>query len=461
MITSPSTLWPVHPKPLAGEALSSWLLRIADGNGLDQRSFKRYLPKVHGPSADLDLIDDEAFFHAIAIQCGIPLAHVTSLGFARDEGVVFTQSITGHPDWIIPRDRLGTWPEKRHVASQPFCPACLASDVTPYYRKVWRYAFHPICPEHGLLADHCPRCGAPFSYLALGSASWSRYGTHAFRRCTACGTPFAKPKHGTFDALERRALAIQSVLMGGLAAGWIQHDGESIPTALFLRGLHIVAEALLHPKHGKTICAWVAAQHPELTYSDLRFLVSPLERQTNVVKAWLLVIAYSLVQDWPTHWIALFRGIGIRGSACLPHLRRLPGWMHNEEIERSDIRNNMRSPDEIASAKKLLTRLRGWPANNAELTTFMNTGAAPPLKSSSRPISPEVHQAFNRQTQITPETTKSAPKREDNLHQRVRELSPPASMDDHLNELLEDMDDTEASLPTLKKWIERCQRGES
>jgi hypothetical protein len=249
--------------------------------------------------------------------------------------------------------------------------------------------------------------------------------------------------------------------MGGLAAGWIQHDGESIPTALFLRGLHIVAEALLHPKHGKTICAWVAAQHPELTYSDLRFLVSPLERQTNVVKAWLLVIAYSLVQDWPTHWIALFRGIGIRGSACLPHLRRLPGWMHNEEIERSDIRNNMRSPDEIASAKKLLTRLRGWPANNAELTTFMNTGAAPPLKSSSRPISPEVHQAFNRQTQITPETTKSAPKREDNLHQRVRELSPPASMDDHLNELLEDMDDTEASLPTLKKWIERCQRGES
>ena len=98
MITSPSTLWPVHPKPLAGEALSSWLLRIADGNGLDQRSFKRYLPKVHGSSADLDLIDDEAFFHAIVIQCAIPLAHVTLLGFARDEGVVFTQSITGHPD---------------------------------------------------------------------------------------------------------------------------------------------------------------------------------------------------------------------------------------------------------------------------------------------------------------------------------------------------------------------------
>ena len=248
--------------------------------------------------------------------------------------------------------------------------------------------------------------------------------------------------------------------MGGLAAGWIQHDDESIPITLFLRGLHIVAEALLHPEHGKTMCAWVAAQHPELNYSDLCFLASPLEQQTSVVKGWLLVIAFSLVQDWPTHWIALLRGIGIRGSACLPHLKTLPAWMHNEEIERPDIRNNMRPPEEIASAKKLLTRLRGWPANNAELRTFMHTGEAPPLKSRSRPISPEVHQAFNRQTQATLETAKSAPKREDNLHQCVRELYPPASVDDHLNELLEDMDDTEASLPTLK-WIQRSQRGES
>jgi hypothetical protein len=439
MTAQPSQLWPVHSKPLVGEALSSWLLRIADSNGLDQRSFKRYLPKAHGTSADLDLIDDEAFFTAIATWSAIPPEHVAALGFARDEGLVFIQKATDHPDWIIPRERLGTWPEKRHVASQPFCPACLASDVTPYYRKVWRYAFHPICPEHGFLADRCPRCGAPFSYLALGSASWSRYGAHALRRCTACGAPFANPQHVTLDALEQGAIAIQSALMNSLAAGWIQHGGKAIPIALFLRGLHIIAEALLTPEHGKTMCAWLAAHHSELAYPDASLLgEGTLEQQTSVARAWVLVLAYWLAQDWPNHWTALLQETGIRSSTCLPHRKSLPAWMHSDEIAQLRIRENGRSPEEITSAKKLLAQLRGWPANNAELNAFMNTGVVPPVKPRSRPIPPEVHQAFNRQAPENPGAGEFAQKRGGDRHQSVRELYPPAPVDDRLSELLED-----------------------
>jgi hypothetical protein len=461
MSTPRSPLWPVHPKPLVGEALSSWLLRIADGNGLDQRSFKRYLPKAHGKSSDLDLIDDDAFFTAMAIWSAIPREHIAALGFAQDEGRVFIRNTTGHPDWIIPRDRLGRWPEKRHVASQPYCPACLASDVTPYYRKVWRYAFHPICPKHGLLADNCPHCGHPFSYLALGNASWNPYGAYALKHCTACGTPFAKQRPGTFNALELRALATQSVLTEGLAAGWILHGDKSIPIAIFLRGLHIVAGALLNPEHGKAMCAWVAGQHPEFAYPDDRGLVKgPLERQTSVVRAWLLVFAFWLVQDWPRHWIALVRETGIRGSGYLPHLKSLPRWMCSEEIEQLCIRKNVRSPEETASAKKLLAKLRKWPANNAELTTFMDTGFVPPIKPRSRPISPEVRQVFNRQIQAKTDAVESALKREGDHEQSVRELYPPAQVDDRLSELLDDMDDTETSLPTLKRR-QRSRRGKS
>lgn len=325
MATPPSPPWPVHPKPLTGEALSSWLLRIADGNGLDQRSFKRHLPKAHGASADLDIIGDDAFLASIASLGGLSPEHVAALSFAQDEGLVFIRSATGNLDWIIPRDRPGTWTEKRRVASQPYCPACLASDVTPYYRKVWRYAFHPVCTEHGLLADHCPCCSAPFSYLAIGNASWSPYGAQALKRCTACGTPFAKPQQRTFDELEQRALAIQSALLDGLTTGWTRHGAESIPIALFLRGLHIVAEALLNPEHGKAMCAWIAAQHPELAYPKLSFQGhSHLERQTSVARAWLLISAFSLTQDWPTHWITLLRGVGTHDLAYLWNPATLP-----------------------------------------------------------------------------------------------------------------------------------------
>ena len=461
MATLPSPLWPVRPRPQVGEVLSSWLLRIVDGNGLDQRSFKRYLPKIHGISADLDLRDDEAFFTTITTWSALPRKRIVSLGIAQDEGLVFIRSTTGHPDWIIPRDRPGQWPEKQHVASQPYCPACLASDVTPFYRKVWRYAFHPICPKHGLLAERCLHCGHPFSYLALGSVYWNRYGVHALRRCTACGALFQKPQQGSFEALEQHALAAQSTLMDGLAAGWIEHGSESIPVALFLRGLHVVAEALLSPEYGKTMCAWVAAQHPELVYSETSALIKgTLERQTSVARAWVLVFSFWLVQDWPKRWITLIKKTGIPSSAILPHLKSLPNWMYSEEIEQLRVRKQRRSPEEIAAAKKLLAKLRGYPANNAELTAFMTTGIVPRLKSRLRPISPKIHQAFGRQRLAKTDAVESALKGDASFHRRTKELHPPAQQDNRLNDLLEDMDDTETTLSTLMRQL-RNQRGKS
>jgi len=47
-----------------------------------------------------------------------------------------------------------------------FCPACLAEDETPYFRKQWRLALYTYCPAHqAMLHDACPACSAPVSYF--------------------------------------------------------------------------------------------------------------------------------------------------------------------------------------------------------------------------------------------------------------------------------------------------------
>lgn len=452
MVLPPLPLWPVHPKPLPGEVLSSWLLRLADGNGLDQNSFKHHFPKVPGASADLDLLGDEAFLATISARSSVPLEQVAELSYARDEGSVFVLDPAGYPDWIIPRDRLGIWPEKSRVPSQPFCPACLASDVTPYYRKVWRYAFHPICPDHGLLADRCPSCGHSFSYLALGSSTWSSYGVHALKRCVACSTPFSKPQQSTFDELEQRALTIQTILMDGLVSGWMQHGKVQTPIALFLRGLHLLAVTLMTKVHGNTMCSWIATQNPELAYPGANCLgEGDLERQPSFARAWLLIFVFWLVQDWPKRWIALVRETGLSPSICLPHRRSLPAWMHNDELDQLFIRQQARAPEEVASAKKLLARLRGWPSYTSELTEFMKTGEIPPLQLRSRPVSPKVRQAIHRQNQANEVAQEIRRMHEENRQRRSRELYPAPMTENGINELLEELDDTETSLPTLKR----------
>ena len=450
MATPPSPLWPVHPKPLTGEALSSWLLRVADGNGLAQSTFKRYLPKAKGAGADLDLIDDQTFLTAIAGWSAIPQEQIAALGFASDEGRVFIRRTASHPDWIIPRNRQGIWPEKRHVASQPFCPSCLASDATPYYRKAWRYAFHPICPEHGLLADRCAHCGQSFSYLAIGNALWNPFGTQALRQCTACGASFAKTHQTDFNALEQRALATQSALLDGLTAGWIRHGNELIPIALFLRGLRILAEALLNPEHGTTICAWIAAHLPDLDYENASCPGKGiLEERPSFTRAWLNIFAFWMSQEWPNRWISLIRETGLPASISLPHWKSLPSWMHSDDLHRLRARNPRRTSAEIESAKTLLGRIRGWPSNMAEVAAFMKTGIVPAIKPPSRPILPASHMAFNRLTKAS--SAGSATKRDDQRLLPIKELYPTSLQGDPLSELLEDMDDTETTMSAFKR----------
>jgi len=55
-----------------------------------------------------------------------------------------------------------------------FCPACLAEDAVPYFRRSWRLAFVTLCARHGRrLLDRCAACRAPlrFELISLEAAS--------------------------------------------------------------------------------------------------------------------------------------------------------------------------------------------------------------------------------------------------------------------------------------------------
>jgi hypothetical protein len=55
-----------------------------------------------------------------------------------------------------------------------FCPACLAEDAVPYFRRSWCLAFVTFCARHPLrLLDHCAACRALlcFELTSLDAAS--------------------------------------------------------------------------------------------------------------------------------------------------------------------------------------------------------------------------------------------------------------------------------------------------
>lgn len=63
--------WPLHPRPVLGEALTSWLHRIADGYGITVDDLAFDIGYSLDGDADLDLAPPEGLIEALAIRTGV------------------------------------------------------------------------------------------------------------------------------------------------------------------------------------------------------------------------------------------------------------------------------------------------------------------------------------------------------------------------------------------------------
>lgn len=116
--------------------------------------------------------------------------------------------------WILP---LKMYHRTRNGFGMQFCPACLAQDLEPYYRRRWRVGFTVFCPTHNcMLNDRCPRCEAPviFHRLELGRPDVVNVGP--LSACFKCGfdlraTAIVKPEPYNQVAYEILNQAIESL----------------------------------------------------------------------------------------------------------------------------------------------------------------------------------------------------------------------------------------------------------
>jgi hypothetical protein len=120
--------------------------------------------------------------------------------------------------WVLPIRSHGM---AREGFGQQLCPACLASDVIPYFRKSWRLAIYAFCPMHRVyLVDACPGCGEPIAHYRgdFGRELTDALPMHVCPRCRydwrdASCVPVAFPDSGVEDDL-RAAMASLALPVG-------------------------------------------------------------------------------------------------------------------------------------------------------------------------------------------------------------------------------------------------------
>ncbi len=165
------TLWPIRPWPMPDELLSSWLNRVAVGNGMAPWSFYRSLAKTVGwtgivtrfvkriadqdrhqikETSWVDFRCDNRLALYLSQRSGMPKSLIQSLALKRPKDVPpGTLTPAGTLQWALAE----AIPQMIRVdgdgyAYMRFCPYCLAEWEDPWFRKVWRTSLAEVCTRH-------------------------------------------------------------------------------------------------------------------------------------------------------------------------------------------------------------------------------------------------------------------------------------------------------------------------
>ena len=181
---SPAQRWPLHPAPKEGEALSSWLHRVADCYQMDMRELLEH-DLGHGQIDDLDTAPPLPLLIALAGRSGIGQDRLRCMSFAGltpwlldslDDAVpsaletyVFELSV------LLPKGSRKTRSVIRWRAWLPMrplrraCPHCIRDSTEQALSLIWQLPLLLSCPTHGCWLE--PYWGGTGQFMGWENAS--------------------------------------------------------------------------------------------------------------------------------------------------------------------------------------------------------------------------------------------------------------------------------------------------
>ncbi|MBX6830406.1 TniQ family protein, partial [Pseudomonas aeruginosa] len=128
------------PHPFEGELFSSWLCRLAWGNGTKLLPFVTHhlLLPPQFLNCDIDRTVADSVVIRVGAGCGVAKFSALATKLSVFDGVLWEQLLQKGPcDWVLMHIRGARNPRQRAGYSLQFCRRCLAEDVEPHFRCIW------------------------------------------------------------------------------------------------------------------------------------------------------------------------------------------------------------------------------------------------------------------------------------------------------------------------------------
>lgn len=175
-LSDKKVIFPFAPRPLPGESVASWVIRLSASHDYDFLTIKK-LANVKLSHKDWDEGLTEQDTHQLLETAGFDYEEffcgtIDPLFLRQNYLQLLPRYIDGHPSYA-------------------FCSACFKEDREPYLRWRWRYYNFRNCTVHGSpLRTSCPHCNSPL----VTSTALLRYEsklvfTPTLAYCKRCGQP--------------------------------------------------------------------------------------------------------------------------------------------------------------------------------------------------------------------------------------------------------------------------------
>ncbi len=358
------------------------MCRLAWGNGTKLLPFvtQHLLLPPQFLNCDIDRIVADSVVTKVGAGCGVAEVSALATKLSVFDGVLWEQLLQKGPcDWVLMHIRGVQNPRQRAGYSLQFCRRCLAEDVEPHFRCIWRLALSAICPSHGIyLADECPRCHSPVVPTVCDRGQRLLPLETPLTRCYRCGWDLREPIADDLVAANEN-LVFQQCLLDALIQG---HSGPlpggSCFSLLLFRGLKRLLQLLGGEGRLKRVreLLFLDSGHLDLPLQDGRYFC--LETLRVGDRALMLSLLRRVLEDWPDGFMDTCRIARVSSSYLVNYRDGLPYWIYRpirdqlfdkpyspSPLERQEARQYLIRNGEPTSASAIRRLLGMWTASDS------------------------------------------------------------------------------------------------
>ncbi|MBB6340528.1 hypothetical protein HNP49_000678 [Pseudomonas fluvialis] len=367
------------PHPFEGELFSSWLCRLAWGNGTKLLPFVTHhlLLPPQFLNQDIDRVVSDSVIIGVGAGCGVADATARATKLSVFEGILWERlAKKGSCDWVLTHIRGARNPRQRAGHSLQFCRRCLAEDTEPHFRCTWRLALSVICPIHGIyLADECPRCHSPVVPTICDRGQRLLQLSTPLASCYRCGTDLREPLIDDLFA-DAESRIFQEMVLDALGQGRSAHlPGGNCYSFLLFRGLKRLLQLLGGEGRFKRV--------RELMFLEEGLLDLPLQAGAHFCletlrigdRALMLALLRLLLEDWPSVMIDVCRRSRVSSSYLLSYKGDLPYWLYQPIRDQLFDKPYSPTPLERHEARQYLIR-NGEPAHASAVRQLLGMWTA-------------------------------------------------------------------------------------